>query len=83
MEAEHLLGTVLDELASIGFSGILDVGAPNVPLLGVPVSPQYLGVAMVGGTNAMAAVRETGRSVVTRALKGLIDIQAMGYLDDY
>jgi len=83
MEAEHLLGTVLDELASIGFSGILDVGAPNVPLLGVPVSPQYLGVAMVGGTNAMAAVRETGRLVVTRALKGLIDIQAMGYLDDF
>ncbi|WP_292520884.1 DUF128 domain-containing protein [Methanoculleus sp.] len=83
MEAEQLMGTVLDELAAIGFSGILDVGAPNVPLLGVPVSPQYVGVAIVGGTNAMAAVREAGRPVVTRALKGLIDIQEMGYLDDY
>jgi repressor of nif and glnA expression len=83
MEAEQLLGEVLDELTAIGFTGILDVGAPNVPLLGVPVSPQYLGVAMVGGTNPMAAVRETGRQVVTRALKGLIDIQEMGYLDDY
>ncbi len=32
MEAEHLLGAVLDELTGIGFSGILDVGAPpNVP----------------------------------------------------
>ena len=58
MEAESLMETVLDELAAIGFSGILDIGAPNVPLLGVPVSPQYVGVAIVGGTNAMAAVRE-------------------------
>lgn len=83
MEAEPLAGAVLDELSAIGFSGILDVGPPNVPLLGVPVSPQYVGVAMVGGTNAMAAVREAGRSVVTRALKGLIDIREMGYLEDY
>jgi len=83
MEAESLMGMVLDELAAIGFSGVLDVGAPNVPLLGVPVSPQYVGVAIVGGTNAMAAVREAGRPVVTRALKGLIDIREMGYLEDY
>ena len=83
MEAESLMGTVLDELTDIGFSGILDVGSPNLPLLGVPVSPQYAGVAIVGGTNAMAAVREAGRPVVTRALKGLIDILEMGYLDDY
>jgi repressor of nif and glnA expression len=83
MEAEHLLETALDELSGYGFSGILDVGAPNLPLLGVPVSPQYLGVAFVGGTNTMAALREAGKPVVTRALKGLIDIQKMGYLDDY
>ncbi len=83
MEAEPLMGAVLDELTAIGFSGILDIGAPNFPLLGVPVSPQYVGVAMVGGTNAMAAVKEAGRPVVTRALKGLIDIREMSYLEDY
>ncbi len=83
MEAEPLVGTVLDELTATGFSGILDVGAPNVPLLGVPVSPEYLGITMVGGTNAMAAIKETGRWVVTRALKGLIGIEEMGYLADY
>lgn len=83
MEAEQLLGTVLDELTAMGFSGILDLGAPNVPLLGVPVSPQYVGVAMVGGTNATAAIREAGRPVTIRALKGLIDIREMGYLDGY
>ncbi|MDI6866425.1 DUF128 domain-containing protein [Methanoculleus sp.] len=83
MEAEQVLETTLDELSGFGFSGILELGAPNLPLLGVPVSPQYLGVAFVGGTNTMAALREAGRPVVTRALKGLIDIQKMGYLADY
>ncbi len=83
MEAEALVGMVLDELTASGFSGILDFGIPNVPLLGVPVSPQYMGVAMVGGTNAMAAIKEAGYWVVTRALGGLIDIGELGYLEDY
>jgi len=31
----------------------------------------------------MAAVKEAGKPIVTRALKGLIDIREMGYLEDY
>ena len=34
MEAEPLVGSVLDELAESSFTGILEVGVPNVPLLG-------------------------------------------------
>ena len=83
MEAEALVGDVLDELADAGFTGILDVGVPNAPLLGVPVSPEYLGVAMVGGTNPIAAFKENGYWAQTRALKGLIDIEEMGYISDY
>ena len=48
-----------------------------------PSAGKIVGVAMVGGTNAMAAVREAGHPVVTRALKGLIDIGEMGYLEYY
>lgn len=83
MEAESLVGDVLDDLADAGFTGILDVGVPNAPLLGVPVSPEYLGVAMVGGTNPIAAFKEKGYWAQTRALKGLIDIEEMGYISDY
>lgn len=83
MEAESRVAMLLDDLASIGFTGILDMGAPNIPLLGVPVSPQNFGVAMVGGTNAMAAIKEGGRWVVTKALKGLMDVEKMGYIGDY
>jgi len=77
MEAEPLVGMVLDELASSSYSGILEVGMPNVPLLGVPVSPQYVAIAAVGGTNSMAAIREGGRWVQTQAMKGLMDIKEM------
>ena len=77
MEAEPLVGIVLDELASSSYSGILDVGFPNTPLLGVPVSPQYVAIAAVGGTNPIAAIREGGRWVQAQAMKGLMDIREM------
>jgi len=83
MEAQPLVGSVLDELTNSSFTGILEVGMPNVPLLGVPVSPQFVGIAAVGGTNPMAAIREGGRWVQTQAMKGLMDISEMIEIRDY
>jgi global nitrogen regulator NrpRII len=83
MEAEPVVGTVLDELSSSSYSGILEVGMPNLALLGVPVSPQYIAIAAVGGTNPMAAIREGGRWVQTNAMKGLMDIAQMQEIRDY
>jgi repressor of nif and glnA expression len=77
MEAEPLVGMVLDELSNSSYSGILEVGMPNVPLLGVPVSPQFVAIAAIGGTNPMAAIREGDRWVQTQAMKGLMDIKEM------
>jgi global nitrogen regulator NrpRII len=83
MEAEPLVGVVLDELASSSYTGILEVGMPNVPLLGVPVDPQFMGIAAVGGTNPMAAIREGGRWVQTQAMKGLMEISEMKEIRDF
>ena len=77
MEAEPLVAELLDDLATSQFVGVLEVGLPNSPLLGVQMSPQYLGVVAVGGTNPLAAVREAGFEVVTRAIKGVIDSSEM------
>ncbi len=77
MEAEPLVAELLEDLASSQFIGVLEVGLPNSPLLGVQVSPQYMGVVAVGGTNPIAAVREAGYPVVTRAMKGVIDSTEM------
>lgn len=83
MEAEPLVGEVLDELADSSFIGILEVGMPNAPLLGVPVSPQFIAIAAVGGTNPMAAIKEGGRWVQTNAMKGLMDVSEMMEIRDY
>jgi len=77
MEAEALVAELLDDLASSQFIGVLEVGLPNSPLLGVQISPQYMGVVAVGGTNPMAAVREAGYPVLTRAMKGVIESTEM------
>ena len=83
MEAEPQVGTVLDELANSSLSGVLEVGIPNLPLLGVPVSPQFVAIAAVGGTNPMAAIKEGGCWVQTQAMKGLMEIGEMEEIRDY
>lgn len=83
MEAEPLVGQVLDELSGTGFSTVLDVGMPNVPLLGVPVSPQFIGIAAIGGTNPLAAIREGGRWIQIQAMKGLMDFSEMDEIRDH
>jgi len=83
MEAEPLVGQVLDELADSSYSGILEMGIPNVPLLGVPVNPQFIGIAAIGGTNPLAAIREGGRWVQIQAMKGLMDISEMVDIRDF
>jgi len=83
MEAESLVGEVIDDLAGSSFSGILDVGLPNTPALGVTVDPQYMGIVALGGTNPMAAIKEGGVHVVPQAIKGLMDVQEMQEILDY
>jgi len=75
MEAEPRMGSVLDELTESSITGILEVGMPNIPLLGVPGSPQHVSIVAVGGTNPIAAIREGGRWVQTQAMKGVMDVK--------
>jgi repressor of nif and glnA expression len=83
MEAEHLIGQVMDDLIGSSFTGILDVGLPNTPALGVEVNPQYMGIVALGGTNPMAAIREAGIPVQIHAIKGLLEIGTMSEVLDY
>lgn len=82
MEAEDDVEEVLEELTDGYFTGILDLGLPNTPCLGVAVDPQYMGLAALGGTNWMAALREEGINVIMQAMKGLTDISTMQFVSD-
>jgi repressor of nif and glnA expression len=83
MEAEPLIGQVMDDLVGSSFTGILDIGLPNTPALGVEVDPQYLGIVALGGTNPIAAIREAGIAVNIQAIKGLMEIETMSEIMDF
>ena len=79
MAAGTQLENLLSDLMDIEFKGILEVGEPNSDLLEMPVSRGHIGVAIIGGINSMAAVKESGIEVQTSAISGLADVRDMDY----
>lgn len=77
MEAEPTVAAVIEDLERSMIAGVLEIGPPNAPILGFTCSPQYFGIAILGGTNVMAAVKEGGYRVEINSLKGLIDVSAL------
>jgi len=49
---------VLELLASGGFAGVLELGERICTSLGISVERDHVGIALVGGTNLVAAARE-------------------------
>src|SRR5665647_2082313 len=79
MAAGAQLESLLSDLMDIGFKGILEVGEPNSDLLEMPVSRGHIGVAIIGGINSMAAVKESGIEIQTNAISGLANVRDMDY----
>lgn len=74
MAARNHLENLLSDLMDFEFKGILEVGEPNSDLLEMPVSRGHVGVAIIGGINSMAAVKEEAIDIRTSAISGLADI---------
>ncbi|MCX8187122.1 MAG: NrpR regulatory domain-containing protein [Nitrososphaeria archaeon] len=68
---------VIGALEERGWGGILAVGMPNEPILGIPVSMDRFGVSMVGGVTPAAAMKEAGIDVEVFAPHCLVDIKDM------
>ncbi|MCD6235914.1 MAG: DUF128 domain-containing protein [Thaumarchaeota archaeon] len=68
---------VLQEMADLGWNGVLKVGLPNEPIFGVPVSIDRFGISMVGGMTPAAAMVESGIQVETFAPHCMVDIRDM------
>ncbi len=69
------------EMRSVGLGGILTLGRPSRPLLGIPVSDDHAGLIVVGGLNPIAALRECGFPIRIRSLAGLEDINRFQRID--
>lgn len=72
-EAEKILATVMDN--RIG--GIVEIGEPGKSVLNAPVVTGKVGVVVYAGTNAMAAVEESGINVTTYPISTIMDFKEL------
>ncbi len=75
--ANEKAGEILSDLENKEWHGVLAIGKPNEPILGVPVAMDRVGISMVGGLTPAAALRETGARIDTFAPHCLIPIEDM------
>ena len=76
-EARERTVKILEKQKEKGWGGILVLGEPNEPVLGVPVSMDRFGICMVGGIVPGAVMVEKGAQVVTFAPHCYIPIEEM------
>ena len=82
MDAAEIAKEKLEVATEIGINGVIEVGEPNSPVLAAPVGIDRVGIALMGGTNPLAAVSETKISIETRAIESLIDFGELTHVND-
>ncbi|PVX24137.1 MAG: NrpR transcriptional repressor [Candidatus Bathyarchaeum sp.] len=76
-EARSQTVKILESQQKKGWGGVLVVGEPNEPVLGVPVSMDRFGICLVGGIVPGAAMVEEGAQIVTTAPHCFVPIEEM------
>ncbi len=82
MAARNDIERTLSDMMDAGFSGILEVSEPNTRILDVPVKRDYLGIAVIGGTNPMAVVQEYGIPIQINAMSTMINIDNLIHINE-
>ena len=72
----------LKRAEKFGINGVLRIGEPNTPVLGVPVRINHVGIAVFGGTNMLTALSEAGIPVEIKAIEGFMDVKEMVDIND-
>jgi repressor of nif and glnA expression len=70
-------------LRVLGLGGVVGLGAPNQPLMGIPVSEGHAGMAVLGGLNPIAALQESGIPVKIKSLAGLEDFASFRTIEEW
>lgn len=82
MAARDDIDRTLLDMMDAGFSGILEVSEPNTRILDVPVERDHLGIAVIGGTNPIAFVREHGISIQNNSMTTMINISDLIHISE-
>ncbi|PVX25671.1 MAG: NrpR transcriptional repressor [Candidatus Bathyarchaeum sp.] len=76
-EAREKTFKIIEEQQKKGWGGVLVLGEPNEPVLGIPVSMDRFGICMVGGIVPGAVMAEEGKNIITFAPHCFIPIDKM------
>jgi len=76
-EARERTEKIIANLKNKGWGGIIVLGEPNEPVLGLPVGMDRFGICMVGGLVPGAAMREEGAEVDTFAPHCFLPVEEM------
>ncbi len=82
MLARERIEERLEVLAEAEFAGVLDLGDPNMNVLGVSVERDHIGISLVGGTNIVAAAMSRGIGIETESISSLTEIREMTHIED-
>jgi repressor of nif and glnA expression len=82
MLARDRIEEVLETLAKAEFAGVLDLGEPNMDVLGISVERDHLGIALVGGSNLVGAAQECGIVVQNESISSLTEISEMKHIEE-
>jgi len=82
MLAREKIEEVLELLTSAEFTGVLELSEPNMNVLGVSVERDHVGIALVGGTNLVAAAQECGIHIKHESISGLTDVALMRHIEE-
>ncbi len=82
MLARERIEEVLDQLTAAEFTGVLELGEPNMNVLGVSVERDHVGIALVGGTNLVAAAQECGIKLKHESISDLTDVAEMKHIEE-
>ncbi len=68
---------VFESVMSFKAGSIAEIGGPGKSVLDAPVDTGKVGVVVYAGTNAMAAVEESGIDVVTYPISTVVDFKEL------
>lgn len=74
---------IVRKMRNMGLGGILELGQPNQPVLGIPVSEGHAGLIVYGGLNPIALLRESGLPVVIKSMAGLENYSSLRTIEEY
>jgi repressor of nif and glnA expression len=82
MLARESIEEVLELLSLAEFAGVMELGEPNMNVLGISVERDHVGIALIGGTNLIAAARECGIIIDHESISDLTEVTEMKHIED-